>query len=251
MKAHICTVQNLRRRDYRRQSGCVIVEGYREIRRALDAGVPVETLYLCREIFQPANGEFDRLPVVEVSKDTFKQMAFGHRLKGVLAICKPFPLSLNDLKPAKKPLLIVVENVEKPGNLGTIIRSCDGCGVDAVIYCDMKMDLYNQHVVRSSIGTVFHVPCVRASKEDTAEFLSRREIAVVVSSARAETDYTEYDFRLPSAVVIGNEHEGVSPFWKTQAVREVRIPMAGAGSSLNAAVSAAVLMYEAQRQRQS
>ncbi|MGE0268738.1 MAG: TrmH family RNA methyltransferase [Candidatus Omnitrophota bacterium] len=245
----VIEVNRLRTRDYRKLTGLVIVEGYPEVNRAVRAGVPVEVLYICPEIFMPADGEFSGLNVVEVTKDVFAKMAFGSRLKGILALCKPVQPHLSDIILGEQPLIVILENVEKPGNLGAVIRTCDGAGVDAVIMCDGQTDIYNQHVVRSSIGTIFCVRTVGASKEDLYEYLQSNKIRLFAATAKAEALYTDADFRGSTAIILGNEHHGVSSFWQERCDRSIKIPMLGQASSLNVTVSASILIYEARRQR--
>lgn len=245
----VMTVNRLRRRDYRRRTGLVIVEGYPEVAQAVRAKVPVEVLYVCPDIFQPAAGEFSGLNVVEVTKDVFERMAFGERLKGILALCKPQPVTLNDIVLKPDPLVVVLENVEKPGNLGAVVRTSDGAGVDLVVMCDSQTDIYNHHVVRSSIGTIFWVKTVEASKEELFEYLRAHNIRTFAASAKVNHLYTDTDFRGGTALVLGNEHNGVSPFWLERCDQTVKIPMLGRASSLNVTVSASVLIYEARRQR--
>jgi len=248
-KNDISEVRKIRGREYRRKTGLVIVEGYPEIKKAILSEVPIKKLYVCPEIFQPQNGEFDSLPVVEVDKSAFAAMAFGSRLKGVLAICQPRVQTLADLKLRKNPLILVLENVEKPGNLGGVIRSCDGGGVDVVIVCDGKTDIYNQHVVRSSIGAVFTVPVVAAKKEDALKFFEDNQMKIFAASSQAAQIYTQADFSEPSVIVVGNEHEGLTSYWLENADEFIKIPMLGISKCLNVTVSASILVYEALRQR--
>lgn len=247
--AQVKEIKQLRTLNHRRKTGLVIVEGYPEVRRAVRAGTEVDRLYLCPEIFVPEPGEFDHLPVIPVTKEVFAAMAFGSRLKGILAVCRPSPRRLQDLPTPDGATLVVLEAVEKPGNLGAVLRSADGAGVCGVVLCEGKTDIYNQHVVRSSIGTVFTVPVAAAEREELQGFLREREFTVLAASAHAREDYTAVDLRGRTAIIVGNEHAGVSDFWLEECDRTVRIPMAGAASSLNVTVSASILMYEARRQK--
>ncbi|MCA9403293.1 MAG: RNA methyltransferase [Candidatus Omnitrophica bacterium] len=242
-------VKRLRTRAYRRKTGQVIVEGWPEVSRALKAGVRVDAMYLCPEIFRPESGIPHNVPVTEVPRDVFAAMAFGSRLKGILAVCRPEPLALADMTVPGDATVVVLEAVEKPGNLGAVLRTADGAGVAAVILCDGKTDLYNQHVVRSSIGTVFTVPVTAATSEQTYAFLRERGCVILAASAHAAEEYTAVDMRGPTAIIVGNEHDGVSDFWNRLSDHRVRIPMAGAASSLNVTVSASILIYEARRQK--
>lgn len=245
----VIEVNRLRTRDYRKLTGLVIVEGYPEVNRAVRAGVPVEVLYICPEIFTPAAGEFDGLNVVAVTKEVFAKMAFGSRLKGILALCKPVQPRLSDIILGEQPLIVILENVEKPGNLGAVIRTCDGAGVNAVIMCDGQTDIYNQHVVRSSIGTIFCVKTIGAAREELYDYLRANNIRIFAATAKAHEVYTKTDFRGRAAIILGNEHNGVSSFWQERCDQSVLIPMLGQASSLNVTVSASILVYEAHRQR--
>ena len=245
----VIEVKKLRTRSYRKTTGQVIVEGLPEVKRAIHSNTPIDVLYICPEIVLPTELELDNLNTIDVSKEVFAQMAFGSRLKGVLAICKPQIIQLADISFKRNPFVVVLENVEKPGNLGSVIRSCDGAGVDGLIMCDGKTDLYNQHVVRSSIGTIFTVNTVSSDKEQTFEFLRQHNIQILAATAKADTKYTDIDFTLPSAIIMGNEHSGVSSFWMERADHKIGIPMLGSASSLNVTVSASILIYEALRQR--
>ncbi len=248
---HIQEVRRLRKREYRMKTGRVIVEGYTEVSRAVKAGIKVSTLYICPEIFTSDGSEFKGLNTVEVNKYIFSQMAFGDRLKGILALCEPRQILLSDLLPLKKnPLIVLLEGVEKPGNLGAVLRTCDGAGVDAVIICDGKTDIYNHNVVRSSIATVFTVPVVSVSKEEAVSFLKENRVNIFVATSQSKHVFTDVDLTKGSAIVVGNEHTGVSLFWRDLAKEEIRIPMVGEAQCLNAAISASILVYEAFRQRE-
>ncbi len=246
----IAQVKKLRRADGRRETGLTIVEGYPEVARSLKADVFIHKLYRCREyLVEQQAKEFDQLNVTEISAFDFAQIAFGSRLKGILAVVKYPCLNLSDLKLRSNPFIVVLENVEKPGNIGCVIRSCDGAGVDAVLMCDNKTDIYNHNVVRASIGTVFHVSSVATTREEISKFLKENQIQLIGTSAKTEKVYSQINFKVPSAIIIGNEHDGVSTFWREHVDQMVTIPMLGESSSLNASVSASILIYEALRQR--
>jgi len=249
MNIAIQEIKELRKRKHRLATGLTIVEGYPEISRAIKAGISLRTLYICPEIFISQTNEFDNINIVEVSKDVFKEMAFGQRLKGILAICRPRQYHFTDLKLNKKPLIVVLEGLEKPGNLGTVIRTADGAGVDAVIMCEGKTDVYNHNVVRSSTGTVFTVPTIAASKEETLNFLQQNQFNIYTASAKTKPLYTDINFTNATAIIIGSEHAGVSLFWKNFTDEHIRIPMRGDATCLNAAMSASIIIYEALRQR--
>ena len=245
----ITEIARLRKRDYRQETGLTIAEGYPEIKRAFKSGIKVRTLYICPEILPDIDKEFDKDVIVHVTKDVFKKMSFGHRQKGIIAVCKPHHYSLNTLKLSKNPLIVVLEGVEKPGNLGAVVRTADGAGVDAVIMCDSKTDVYNHNTVRSSTGTIFMMQAASASKEEVLDFLTKKKIRIFFASAKTEKIYTDCDLSKSCAIIIGNEHSGVSDFWSEHADGSLKIPMHGEAKSLNAAVSSSILIYEARRQR--
>lgn len=243
-------VKRLRRRDYRLKTGRTIAEGYPEVTRAIAAGIAVDLLYICPEIIQPRNGEFDNQPIVEITKKEFATIAFGEQSKGILAICRFQTYQLADLKLKAEPFLVIIDSIEKPGNLGTIIRCADGSGADGVIMCDARTDVYNHNIVRASLGAVFSLKTVAATKEETLDFCRKKGIAVFATTSKAEKNYYDCPLAKASAIVVGSEHEGLSDFWLENAGQKIKIPMQGVSTSLNAAMSASIIMYEAFRQRQ-
>ena len=246
----VAEIKRLRLREHREKTGLTIVEGYPEIARAVKADIPVKVIYICPQIFQYHTHEFDQYPIVEVPHDVYIQMAFAKEgLKGILAICRPFQYTLEDIKLSKSPFIVVLEKVEKPGNIGAVIRTCDGAGADGVIICDGKTDVYNHNIVRSSIGTVFHLKTVSASAEEILAFLKKNRITIYVASSHAKAYYTQCDLSKPSAFILGSEHEGVSQFWLDHADERIKIPMMGESKCLNVASSASILAYETLRQR--
>lgn len=237
----------------RREEGLTLVEGARETGRALAAGVVCEELYLCPDLLVRVDRrERTVFPgavrTLEVTAAVFERMAYGERKEGVLAVCRPPLWTLADVTVKAPALCVVVEAVEKPGNLGAILRTCDAVGVDAVMV-DPGTDIYSPNCVRASVGTVFTVPVVPASREETLDFLRRRGIVSVAAAPAAKRSFFEVDFKRPTAVVVGREDQGLSEAWLTAADTTVSIPMRGAADSLNVAVSTAVLLYEARRQR--
>lgn len=246
---YVNIVKSLRKRDKRLATGLTIAEGYLEVTRAIKAGVPIEVIYICPEILPDIAFELFEQNVRELSKAEFARIAFGHRLKGVLAICRPVNLELSDLNLGTNPFILVIEGVEKPGNIGTVIRMADGAGVDAVIMADNRTDVYNHNTVRASIGTVFSVPVVAISTAVAVEFCLDKKIPIFAATAKAQVNYTECDLSGPVVIAIGNEHDGLSRPWLDHAREKIMIPMAGMAGCLNAAMSASIITYEAVRQR--
>lgn len=242
----------LRKPRARGEQGLTVVDGVQEITRALEAGVPFQ------EVFFGLNAASQhllgllaarRVPVYEVSDRVMERIAFGARDEGLVAVCAPRPWTLEALPCRARALYVVVEQVEKPGNLGAIIRTCDAAGVDGVITCDTRTDIYNPNCIRASLGCVFSLPVVKAAPEQVQRFLKSREVKIVATTPAAEKAYYDADLTSNLAVIVGSEHEGLGPFWLERAQESVRIPMKGQGDSLNVSVSCAVIIYEACRQR--
>ncbi|MBI5415729.1 MAG: RNA methyltransferase [Candidatus Omnitrophica bacterium] len=243
----------LRTAGHRKSSGVTVVDGIREIVRALEAGVRFREVYVCEGYDISAtcsrNLEASGARFYTTSKGVFARMAYGEREEGILGVCAIPRRSLADLRLKENAMVVVIEKVEKPGNLGAILRTCDGAGVDGVLVCDSKTDLYNPNVIRASVGTVFTVNTVQCSNDEALRFLRTAGIKVCAALPLAQTLYTRTDLAGAVALVLGSEQEGLSDFWETNADARVRIPMRGAADSLNVSTSAAILIYEALRQR--
>ncbi len=248
-------VVKLRDRRPRDESGLFIIEGYRELKRAVDSGRKIETLFICPELFLGENEreliEKANCETLECTPEVFGKISYRDRPDGILGVAKQVHLGLKDLVLKKNPFLVVAESIEKPGNLGTILRSCDAAGVDAVIVCDPTTDIHNPNVVRSSVGTLFTVPVVEAGSEETLAFLKEKGIAIVAATPHAKGEFTQVNFKVPLAIVVGTEQYGLSENWIRQADIAVRIPMFGIADSLNVASATTLLLYEVVRQRSS
>lgn len=251
-------VVKLRKRAYRDEEGVLIIEGYRELKRALENGCRPSALFYCAELFQGANEpaliEQCRAAGAEIlacGASVFEKIAYRDRPEGLLALAPQLRVTLGDLELPADPLLLIAEHIEKPGNLGTMLRSADAAGVHAVIVCDRCTDINNPNVVRASIGTLFTVPVVDASSDDARAWLLERGIQIVAATPHAERDYTEVDYTRGTAMLVGAEQFGLSEFWMKQAETQVRIPMLGQCDSLNVASAATILLYEAVRQRRA
>lgn len=249
------TTVALRDRRTRNETGLFLIEGYREILRAVDAGRKIETLFICPELFLGENNQEliskCKSEILECSKEVFAKISYRDRPDGLLAIAPQLHLSLNDLPVHKNPFFLVAESIEKPGNLGTILRSSDAAGVDAVIVCDPTTDIHNPNVVRSSIGTLFTLPVLEAGGEETLAYLKQNKIALVAATPHAKKEFTEVDLTVPLAIVVGTEQYGLSENWMNQADIAVRIPMCGIADSLNVASATTLLLYEVLRQRRN
>jgi len=252
----IKAVVKLRDKKNRDQTGLMIVEGKREISRAGQAGIVFKEIYFSKDFLtQSTNREFQTQvgegikDVFDVEDSVFEKICFGDRDEGVLAVCLQPKKTWDDLKIGKKPLLVVLEGLEKPGNLGAVLRTCDGAGVDGLIVCDGITDIYNPNVVRASTGIVFSIPVIQATSQETIAFLKSRQILICATLPDAEKEYADVDMNIPLAVVMGSEQKGLSSFWREQADQKVKIPMKGNADSLNVSVATSVIIYEAIRQR--
>ena len=248
----------LRDRRPRDEAGVFLVEGYREIRRALEKAVPLTELYFSPEWFlgenEPAliaQASAAGAQMFELTKDVFAKVAYRERPDGLLAVAPQWRRTLEELTLPAAPFLLVVEAIEKPGNLGTILRSADAAGCDAVIVCDPVTDIFNPNVVRASTGVLFSVPLVVAESVQVHAWLKAKKIRAVATTPAAETIYTAADLRGPLAVIMGSEQYGLSEFWLKKADLPVRIPMAGQADSLNVAMATIITLFEAVRQRGS
>jgi TrmH family RNA methyltransferase len=245
----------LRDRRERELTGLTIVDGAREILRALDAGATVGTAFLAEDLLRTADAHAvaDRLrhrrSTLAVSAAVLAKVAYGERSDGVVAIVETPRLDLTDLVLPDEPLLVVVEGVEKPGNLGAVLRTADGAGADAVIAADSRTDPFNPNAIRASLGTIFALPVVAASSTETLGWLIDRGLRPVAAVVDAPTDYSAADLRGPLAVILGSEAEGLTATWRDPRVTRVSIPMAGIADSLNVSIAAAILLYETVRQR--
>ncbi len=246
----------LRDRRPRDEAGVFLVEGYREIRRALEKQVPLRELYFAPEWFlgenEPAllaQAAAAGAELFELSRDAFAKAAYRERPDGLLAVAPQWRRRLEDLALPADPFLLVVEAIEKPGNLGTILRSADAAGCHAVIVCDPVTDIFNPNVVRASTGVLFSVPLVVDDSPRVLAWLRERRIRIVATTPAAETVYSDADLRGPLAVVMGSEQYGLSAFWLQHADLPVRIPMAGQADSLNVAMATIITLFEAVRQR--
>lgn len=248
----------LRDRRPRDEAGVFLVEGYREIRRALEKGVALTELYFSPEWFLGENertliaqAESAGAQLFELTKDAFAKVAYRERPDGLLAVAPQWKRSLDDLKLPANPFLLIVEAIEKPGNLGTILRSADAAGCHAVVVCDPVTDIFNPNVVRASTGVLFSVPLVVTNSGGVRSWLKSRGIRAVATTPAATEIYTNADLRGPLALVMGSEQYGLSEFWLQNSDMTVRIPMAGQADSLNVAMATIITLFEAVRQRRS
>lgn len=234
----------------RRKQGLFVVEGQREVEHCLEAGYQLDSVFLCPALYGPATFDAKTATCYEVTPEVYEKIAYRGGTEGIVAVVKAQSHTLETLKLGKNPLIIVLESVEKPGNLGAILRSADAAKADAVIVCDPLTDLYNPNLIRSSIGAIFTVPCVACSSEACIRFLKERQIQILTAQLQDSLLYYDTDMRRGTAIVMGTESTGLTDVWRQAADAHIRIPMLGKLDSLNVSVSAAILLFEAVRQRQ-
>ena len=250
-------VVKLRSCSTREECGEMIVEGYRECRRALDCGYRPRAMFHCPDFYLKNEnesalvGECARLgaEVYSCSRTCFSKIAYRERTDGLLMVGPHVSVSLSDLRLPENALVIVTEAIEKPGNLGTILRSADAAKVAAVIVCDRSTDIHNPNVVRASTGTLFSVPVAEASGEEALAFLKARGFRILAATPHAERLHFEVDLTGNVAIALGAEQYGLTERWMDGAELRVRIPMLGLADSLNVSAAATILVYEAVRQR--
>ena len=238
----------------RKEQNLFVIEGAREIHLALAGSYLLESVFICPELFAKTDypeiqPEISSSILFDVSLPVFQKIAYREHSDGILALARPKPHTLNDLNLPDNPFIIILEAVEKPGNLGAILRTADAAKVDAVIVCDPLTDVYNPNVIRSSVGCVFTVPLSVSTQTDTFSFLKENKIRIFAAELQASQEYQDTDFTQACALVMGTEADGLTEFWIEHADARIKIPMRGKIDSLNVSVSTAVLTFEAMRQR--
>jgi TrmH family RNA methyltransferase len=252
----------LRDRSYRDRTDQFVIEGYREILRAIDADFPLISLFICPDLFLGSN---EKILISRIQKKgtglftctekVFRKISYRDRPDGLIALANQKHLTLVDLeaiiRQKSNPFLVVAEAIEKPGNLGTILRSSDAVGLDGLIVCDRCTDIHNPNVIRASVGTLFAVPVVEATGEETLHWLKSLKIQILAATPSARQEFTQVDMKGPLAIAVGTEQLGLSERWMNEADLQVRIPMHGVADSLNVAMATTLLLYEALRQRKA
>jgi TrmH family RNA methyltransferase len=253
---HIKNCVKLQQRKERDRQQKMVIEGYRAIRSALANGYPLATLYYSPELFYGQqetallhNAERAGAALMEVAAEPFQKMATATRPDGLLALAPQIRRTLAEFRPRPNALFLVAESIEKPANLGAIIRSADGAGADALVICDPQVDIFNPDVVRASVGTFFSLPLLAASPKEAIHWFRARGILTLAATPQAEMLYTEVEMCGAVAIAVGNEQHGLNEAWLEGADLGVKLPMFGQINSLNVAVAAAILLYEAVRQR--
>jgi len=249
-------VQKMSKPRYRRESGEMLVEGYREILRAMDNHHPVLQLFICPDFFLGTNEAnlIERVQmqggrIVRFDAELFQRMSYRDRPDGLIALCPHISLHLNDLVLPENPLLLVAVSIEKPGNLGTMIRSADAAGVHAVLVCDRNTDIHNPNVVRASVGTLFSLPVVECEGHAARTWLHDKNITPVATTPSATLLHFHADLAGPIALILGSEQFGLDQDWLSSIQTHIRIPMEGQCDSLNVSSAGSLVLYEALRQR--
>lgn len=249
----------------RKKEGLFVVEGRRELLHCIEAGYAPFAVFFCPEIIREKDrteiedaiekqnaATLGKLPlVIEVSQQLYDKVAYRGGTEGVVAEMHCKDLNLDSLKLKENPLIVVLESVEKPGNLGAVLRSADASGVDAVIVCDPLTDMYNPNLIRSSIGAIFTVPVATAKSDEAIAWLKAKGAKIYTAQLQNSEWYYDTDMKGATAIVMGTEATGLTNAWRNAADAHIKIPMLGRLDSLNVSVSAAILMYEAVRQRNS
>lgn len=238
----------------RREQNLFIIEGARELMLALSANYKVETVFICPELFTKTNypdvlNNIDPDCKIEITQAVFEKTAYREGSDGLIALVRPQRNDLNNLKLPEKPFIIILEAVEKPGNLGAILRTADAAKADAVIICDPATDIYNPNTIRSSIGCLFTVPIAICSSQRALDYLRKKDIKIFAAELQAAQWYHDTDFTQSTAIIMGTEADGLTDFWLDNADARIKIPMRGQIDSLNVSVSTAILTFEAMRQR--
>ena len=262
MSLHISSIQNpkikyllsLAKPGNRRKDNVFIIEGFREISRADSKNINILSIFYCNDVISKEAliwiRKFkNKSEIFEVTRQVYSKIAYRENVDGLIVLARSTDLSLENLKLGINPLIIVLESVEKPGNLGAILRTADAASLDAVIICDPLTDIHNPNIIRSSVGCLFSNQVVTSDSASVIRFLKNRNIRIFSAVLQDSIPYTDADFKGPSAIVLGSEAEGLSDKWRQNADHLIKIPMYGIADSLNVSVSAAILVFEAIRQR--
>ncbi len=245
----------MRKQSARKEQGLMVVEGEKEIGQALVSGVIVDSVFICHEIatdkalIEQCTAACPAENLFFITKDVFAKVAYRDDSGGIILLGKASYLLLEDITLPPNPLVVILENVEKPGNLGAVLRTCDAAAVDLLIICDPDTDIYNPNVIRSGIGCVFTQKVIASTSDDAITWLKKNNIAIFAAALQTEDFYHQADMAIPAALVFGTEATGLTEKWRHAADKIVKIPMLGTIDSLNVSNSVAIMVYEAKRQR--
>ena len=239
---------------FRKQTGTFLIEGKREIELALKGSYEIETILFLPEIISQSQimtlMQNKVIDLIEINKDVYKKLAYRDTTEGIIAVAKSKSLLLSDLKLSKNPLILVAESPEKPGNIGAILRTADAANLDAVIIANPKSDLYNPNVVRSSVGCLFTRQIATGTTSEIITYLKSQKIDFYCATLQDSVSYHTQDFTTPTAIVVGTEDTGLTEEWREKSTQNIIIPMQGEIDSMNVSVAAAILIFEAKRQRE-
>ena len=262
INSHISSKQNngiknlvlLGKQKERNLQDLIVIEGLKEIEKADLSGYLLNTIYFCPEIIDEKkvsmllkNGKPER--IFTVSEEVYRKIAYRENTGGLIALAKGKKHTLENLKLPENPLILVIEGIEKPGNIGAIYRTADAAGIDAIIITDPKTDFYNPNSIRASLGCIFTVPTAISTSKEALSFLKESRINIFSTSLKAAVNYSTADFTKASAIVLGTEDIGISEIWTENSFRNIIIPMRGKADSMNVSTAAAVIIFEACRQR--
>lgn len=246
----------LRERRGRQQQQRIIIDGAREVLLALEMAIPIQELFVCRSYLESDSAlEVERraieldLQLVSIPPLLFDRLAYGDRADGVIGVASRPVCELAEFQPGAESVVIVIESVEKPGNLGAVLRTADATGVDAVIVADSRTDVFNPNAIRASLGAVFTVPCFLASSRESVAWLQKHGFQIGTARPEAGQSFYQLEFADRIALVLGSEAHGLSAVWQGEKVDPFSLPMVGRVDSLNVSVTAAVLLYELVRRR--
>lgn len=233
----------------RKQSGTFLIEGIREIELALKGNYEIDTILFLPELV--SNNQIIKLSnnLIEISKEVYQKLAYRDTTEGIIAIAKTKSLQLTDLVLPENPLILVMEAIEKPGNIGAILRTCDAAKIDAVIIANPKTDLYNPNIIRSSVGCIFTNQIATGTTEEIVNFLNEKKITIFAATLQNSQFYHLQNYTSASALIVGTEATGLSQAWRENNSKNIIIPMQGEIDSMNVSVASAILIFEAKRQR--
>ncbi len=255
---HNETVKLLKRlqdRKHRDSCGLFLVEGFRELSRAIEKCVGVQELFYASSFLNPEATQWlhrvrDSFRTMELSAEVFAKISYREHPDGLIATAKIEKRDLQSLVLSKSPLIVVAEGIEKPGNLGALMRTAEASGAEALIATNCLCDIYNPNCIRASQGALFSLPIFECSNATTLHFLQQHSLSIIATTPHTPTLYYAVDMTQPTAILVGNEHNGLSNFWlKIPSAQRVKIPMAALSDSLNANIAAAIVLFEAIRQR--
>lgn len=235
----------------RKRTATFLIEGKRELELAVAGQYQIETVLFCTDVvgFEDIEIKNQNPEYIKISKEVYQKLAYRDTTEGVLAVAKSKTNTLNNLKLPENPLILVMEAIEKPGNIGAMLRTADAAGVDAVVLANSKTDLYNPNIIRSSVGCLFTNQIATASSAEIIDYLMAKKINIYGATLQNSTSYHTQNFTAPTALVVGTEATGLSDVWRTLATKNIIIPMHGQIDSMNVSVAAAILIFEAKRQR--